>query len=71
MRINQRKPDEMALWDRPKTKKTRKPKGLRGYTLLIVFNIWLRGQDLLKALLLKSGYKGVAGAGFEPTTFRL
>ena len=30
---------------------------------------WLRGQDLLKALPLKNGYKGVAVVEFEPTTF--
>jgi len=29
---------------------------------LILLCFWLRGQDLLKTLRLKSGYKGVAGA---------
>jgi len=31
--------------------------------MIYSYNIWLRGQDLLKALPLKSRYKGVAGAG--------
>jgi len=30
--------------------------------MIYIYNIWLRGQDLLKALPLKSRYKGVAGA---------